>query len=246
MKKVALFILLALSMNISQAAVFMDAKAALAPNPYGTVYPVWQTNASYAIWHSLPYYGDPPANFVIKGDPLLDVASLILVMGSSSWPADNKFMFLGVIEGPGQKFSLSQVRVELNSTDPLNLFHRSIDLGNFPYSQQYLGIKTGRDAMLGTGDDTSLDRGAANQQVDALYLTIGAYLTISQAELASTLQYLNNSAPFDLTVTFSLTAKDGSVYSNSLTQTVVPEPPGLPVITAGLLLFSFFIKRRFC
>lgn len=205
----------------SEGAVFSSASASLGPAESSDNYSGWQSNKLSALRYHLHEYGDPPVRYTVKEDSGVTVSSLIALQNGSS---ESLLRFSGSFEITDIR--LSDVTFTLTSGDPNHIFNKTVSFAGVSYSKDLTGTKVGKDNILGTEDDVIVTAGSGNQKMDALYLTVDAFITAStEADYTSKMSYLMGNLPFNITGTFTLT-KGTSVFETSATEVAIPEPRG--------------------
>jgi MYXO-CTERM domain-containing protein len=252
--------------GLAGASVTITVVASSAPNYYGS--PSWATyssNAMYALRNGLANYGGdqsvtPTAyaalgasanvgtNMVSGLDPAYPLSDFYSWMGQSSptgaFAAErgNRIHFgMSMVSSVGTQIQLDHIVVDITGSGILSALNASFNyVGN--YSATRLGVLRGADGILGTGDDTVVNSGNANQFVDAVYV-VGAGSAIWPDSPADMADFMNNwnstyGGPCNLTGTYKLLDGAGGglvVDSGATTVALTPAPGALALLgVAGL------------
>ncbi len=239
-----IFVAIVMATTSINGAVFVETLTTLGPEKGSPYHEEWQKNAFYALRNNLLEYGDPPSMFQILSDNVEknDILSFILDVDPSNRYPD-KLKFIGIIKG--EKISLSEANFRVTSSDPYHIFGKEISFEKYHYSDNFIGVKDGKDGILGTYDDIFITQGGGSQKVDALYILgidIGL-LAETEGEYNLLSDYIGGNSPFAITGTFSYETKDDFFESSSVV-TVVPEPEAYATLS-GIFLLAFACWKKF-
>jgi hypothetical protein len=274
MKLTTLFF--SITLAASAANITIDVHPALAPNGFGSPsYTGWLNNAFSALSAGAASAGTPGTPSYYQQRDFYD-GSEILVTSFNSWlghadpgtyfgPAfaselGNRLLFGLVIDGHGNKFSISQLSFTATSTDPSNVLGFSFGAGSYNYGGGYYGIIDDGDGIYGNGSDTIVTGGPNTQLVDAL-IGRGSGNALwpcgpgdphpcsttpeRQTALDDTANY-NNHGQYLFTGAYRLMNGTEELASGSATATInpVPEPAAFTFVAGGLALILLGRFRR--
>ena len=239
----------------------------LAPNAFGSPsYAGWVQNINSALHDGLTAKGDPTQPTYFKAQSTVTAREGI-VTGFPSWkgvadPAaalgaqygselGNRMHFGVRIDGDGSQFSISQLSLVMNSSDPANGLQYSVAAGAYQYNTEYWGVLKGADNTLWTADDVFITGGANTQLVDGLVgrgtgNSFAAYC--SGCTVAQQQQAIDDAAGYwsafgggTFTGTYSLGGASGS---GTFTITAVPEPATWALMIGGFMAVGTAARRR--
>jgi len=254
-----------LGASVAQATT-ITVTPTLAPNAFGSPsYAGWVQNINSALHDGLTAKGDPNQPTYFKAQSTV-TASESIVTGFPSWkgvadPAaafgaqygselGNRMHFGVRIDGDGTQFSISQLSLDMNSSDPANGLQYSVAAGAYQYNAEYWGVLKGMDNVLWTSDDVFITSGANTQLVDGLVgrgtgNSFAAYCT--GCTVAEQQQAIDEAAAYwsphggTFTGTYTLGSATGS---GTFTINAVPEPATWAMMIGGFGLIGAAARRR--
>ena len=260
------------SANSIGSSIEINVYTALAPNAFGSPsYNEWRDNAIYALEHGLDSYGTPGTPSYYQKAAGITPYQYPEVTSFNSWmgQADPGTAFgsafaneLGeraafplYINGNGTQFSIADLSFTATGTDPGDSMGFTFAAGSYNYSNDYVGILSGTDNTVGTGDDIFITSGLNTQLVDALAgrgsgnglwpcgpgdLSPCGTTAEQQAAINNMMLALSGQT---FTGTYQLGAATGS--GTFTFSSATPEPGTLPLMAGiGLLAGIVVFKRR--
>jgi hypothetical protein len=265
-----LFLILLVAGTVVAAPITIDVFPALAPNVYGSPnWDGWVANATYALERGLQSYGDPALPAYYTQDSLIP-GSALLVTSFPSWmgQADpgtvfgsafagehgNRIHFGLVIDGHGDKISISELSFNATSDDPAAVLNFGYATGTYEYSTSYVGIilnDDGTRTYVTSGPNTQLvdiivGRGSGNALWPCAPDDPRPCSTVEEQQAALDYWAAYNGAPWHFTGTYTLT-DDGVVLAQGageVTIDPIPEPVTTVLFGAGLMGMLLFRKRQ--
>lgn len=272
--------LLALALTIGTSAqVTIDVFPTIAPNIFGVSGAEWSRNAVDTIYttavagaSSATMTGGTigtPTYFSLA--PSTIQASDMFVTAFNSWNGQsdpgnafnkdfanekgNRLHFSFLVQGNGQKISLSQLSFVLASSDSGNRLQVVRPTGWYSYNDNYVGIDFGTDGHLGGGDDVFVKSGTNTQEVDMLIGrgTGNAWEPIDttrdpvseQQAIDAQAASIAPKTPILVTGTYTLSLAGGASFTGTNSVTVIPEPSTYAALLAlSSLGIALWTRRR--
>jgi hypothetical protein len=268
--KVLLILLLAgMFMSVLASTVGITVSPSVGPNGWGSAnFPPYAANAVYALEHGLTSYGTPGTPSYYQQESNININQMI-VTGFPSWlgQADpgtvfgaaytnelgNRPLFGVVINGNGEKISISELGFTMSSNDPVNMLGFSFGTGSYNYSNDYVGVilDPGGPTFITGGPNTQLvdmivGRGSGN--ADAAYCPAAPAVCDIAAQQAA----IDALAPDFLGLTafngtYTMTSDAGVLATGSGTFNVGAAPePAIPItLGSGLVALVILGRKRF-
>lgn len=229
----------------------------LAPNAFGSPsFPTWESNTITALENGLSTFGDPtlPTYYSqIANGALIPpwVATefpswhLLANPGTVFGPAfaselGNRLYFNIHIVGNGTQFSISQLSLNLHSSDAGNFLGFSVPAGTFNYNSGYVGLNYGPDHIKGTMDDFFVTGGLNTQLVDELFArgagnAPAAMIPDPGATDQEKIDNVVNNLPipFIFTGDYSLMVGENTFTGSAFVRVGVPEPAAIAMMAVG-------------
>lgn len=274
--------LLALALTIGTSAqVTIDVFPTIAPNIFGVSGAEWSRNAVDTIYTTAVAGASyatmtggtigTPTYFSLA--PATILASDMFVSAFKSWDGQsdprnafgddfanengNRLHFSFLVQGNGQKISLSQLSFELRSSDATNDLKVVRPTGWYSYNANYVGIKFGADGLLGGADDEFVTSGLNTQEVDMLIGrgTGNAWEPVNtsgdpvkeQEALDAKAASIASRTPIIVTGTYTYTSSlaGGASFTGTNSVTVIPEPSTYAALLAlSSLGIALWTRRR--
>ena len=277
----ATLLFLALAASAS-AQVTVSVFPTLAPNTYGSPsMGAWTSNDIITIYNTATSGGSyasmsggaagTPSYFSVAPAVILPGQNMVTTFASWNGQANpgtvfgsafaseygNRLHFSFLVDGKGQKVSISQLSFVLTSsaTAPDNDLKYSADAGHYQYGTDYVGVLFGKDNALGGGDDSFITAGDDTQQADMLIgrgsgnaWTVKSSATdplLLQQAIDTKIASVSANTPIYLTGTYTMALADETSVTGTNFVTVIPEPATYAAFFAlGTLAVSLFLKRR--
>jgi hypothetical protein len=258
--------------------VTIDVFPTIAPNVSSVSGAVWSTNAVDTIYtttaagasYATMTGGTIGTPTYFSRAPSTIQASDMFVTAFNSWNgrsdpeksfgddfADengNRLHFSVLVQGNGQKISLSQLSFVLTSSDAGNVLGIVRPTGWYNYNENYVGIDFGTDGHIGGGDDVFVKSGTNTQEVDMLVgrgtgnawepLDASGDPKKEQQAIDALAASIASETPILVTGTYTLSLDGVTTITGTNNVTVIPEPSTYAALLAlGSLGIALWARR---